>query len=83
MPNDRPIQERIAAALEAGITEYYGVAHAVFPQERYPRAWRCCSHGGPPGCFMALSAALRRGGYVWFTDKYGNRIISRRKHNAE
>lgn len=63
MPKPRPILERIDAALAKGPISYAALAHAVFPDDQFPRAWRYATGGGPPGCYMALSAALRRGGY--------------------
>lgn len=43
-----------------GRMEYQALAYALYPPDEYPRAWRYCSHGGPPGCYMSLSAMLRR-----------------------
>jgi hypothetical protein len=61
----RPIRERMDVALAHGPLNYHDLALAVFPPREWPRAWRCCSHGGPPGCYMALSSAIRRHGYGW------------------
>lgn len=36
---------------------------ALWPAEQFPRAHRYSSNGGPPGCRMTSSAALRRGNY--------------------
>lgn len=59
-----PIKERLAAAFEGEVElKYWDVANRVFPQEDYPRSWRRPMHGGPPGCYMALSVALTRYGY--------------------
>lgn len=57
-----PIIERIRAAFEPGEVKlkYHELAYRVFPPDQYPRSWNYSSNGGPPGCYMALSAALRR-----------------------
>jgi hypothetical protein len=56
------ILHRIRAAFRDGEHElsYHELALRVFPGEQFPRAWRYSSNGGPPGCYMALSAALTR-----------------------
>ncbi|RBO54081.1 hypothetical protein DSD19_06365 [Rhodovulum sp. BSW8] len=48
--------------LASGKTEYHALARQVFPGDITPRAWRYSSHGGPPGCYMALSKAIREMG---------------------
>lgn len=69
------IQARIEAAFVSGI-DYRNLAHKVFPIEEYPRSWRYKSGGGPPGCFMALTAALRRLGYITIThERSGRRLV--------
>lgn len=59
----KPIAERIAEAYRVGC-DYFDLERAVFPAEDYPRAWNYKAEGGPPGCRMALMAALRRHGYT-------------------
>ena len=56
------IQDRIRAAFGPGERElsYHILARRVFPAADYPKAWRYSSNGGPPGCYMALSTAIRR-----------------------
>ena len=49
---------RIDAALADGPLSFYGLAMAIYPDQK---SWRYQANGGPPGCYMALSAALRRG----------------------
>lgn len=39
---------------------YFELALKMFPSEQYPRAWNYSSNGGPPGCYMQLSAMIRR-----------------------
>jgi len=51
---------RIDIALAGQPMSFAGLAEALYPNRK---SWRCSSHGGPPGAFMALSAALRRGGF--------------------
>jgi len=59
-----PILERIDKALAGRSSMSYAqLAEKVFPLDEYPRAWRNAGHGGPPGCYRTLSAALRRGGF--------------------
>jgi hypothetical protein len=46
--------------------KYWDLMCDVFPQDEYPKAWNYSSNGGPPGCCMALGAALRKmGAHVW------------------
>lgn len=61
----KPIRERILDALTSngGSMAYDKLAYEVFPPDDYPRAWNYPPSGGPPGCFMALSAAIRRHGF--------------------
>jgi len=68
-----PIAERIRHALEeaGGSLTYDALAHKVFPPTEYPRAWNYATGGGPPGCFMALSAALRRHGFRCYSSGPG------------
>lgn len=44
--------------------DYGALAHMVYPKVLFPKAWRGAIHGGPPGCFMSLSAMLRRMDHV-------------------
>ena len=59
-----PIRQRIIDAIRdhgvGGRIEYWKLAQIVFPREHMPNAWRYSSNGGPPGCYMVLSSALRR-----------------------
>jgi len=56
------IKDRIRAALSNGRLSYFELAYQVFPQDDYPKAFRYQANGGPPGCYMALSKALREMG---------------------
>lgn len=56
------IKERITEALSDGPLPYTQLADTVFPEADFPRAWRCANQGGPPGCYMALSRAIREMG---------------------
>lgn len=56
-----PIQERIRRHWRRRIS-YHELLNAVFPQAEYPKAHRISNNGGPPGCAMALGAAIRRMG---------------------
>ena len=53
------IKQRILDALSNGKMTYADLSMKVFPHDKYPKAWNYASNGGPPGCYMALSRALR------------------------
>lgn len=57
------IKDRITQAIrehgEGGFLVYHKLADHVFPRADYPRAWNSPTRGGPPGCYMALSRAIR------------------------
>lgn len=57
-----PILDRIRAAFKPGERrlDYHTLAHRVYPRDQFPNAWGRPTRGGPPGCYMAFSAALRR-----------------------
>lgn len=59
------IKDRISAALRAagGTMKYHRLAEKVFPQDDYPNAWNYPTKGGPPGCYMVLSRAIREHGF--------------------
>lgn len=57
-----PIKGRIEEVLAGGKTDYHALARLIFPDDITPRAWRYSSNGGPPGCYMALSRAIREMG---------------------
>lgn len=61
MPN-APLVDRIQDALVAagGSLEYHALAEALYPDKK---SWRYQQNGGPPGCYMSLSAGIRRGGF--------------------
>lgn len=53
------LPERIDDLLKKeGRMSFYDLAMALYPDRK---SWRYQSNGGPPGCYMALSAGLRRG----------------------
>ena len=54
------IGERIDEALNGRSMSFFDLAMILYPDRK---SWRYQSNGGPPGCFMALSAALRRNGF--------------------
>lgn len=56
------LADRIDALLSeaGGSMSYHDLAIALWPERR---SHQYQSNGGPPGCYMALSAGLRRGGY--------------------
>lgn len=78
----QPIRERIHAALveAGGKLAYDRLAYKVFPPNDYPRAWNYSVNGGPPGCYMALTAALRRHGFCCYYNGPGpgQRMVSLR-----
>lgn len=57
----KTLPERIDDVLGGEPKSYAAVAHALWGAD--DRAWRHLSNGGPPGCYMALSAGIRRGGF--------------------
>lgn len=59
------IKDRISTALSAagGAMPYWKLAQVVFPEADYPRAWSAPTRGGPPGCYMVLSRAIREHGF--------------------
>lgn len=80
-----PIQQRITEALESNgnSMSFADLARSVFPEADFPNAWRYSSNGGPPGCYMAVSAAIRRMG---LKEEYtgvgpGNRIVKLKPSN--
>lgn len=57
------LSERIRNAFEESGNvkmRYADLALAVYPHDRYPKAWNYPAQGGPPGCYMSLSAGIRR-----------------------
>jgi hypothetical protein len=76
----RTLIERIDEALAeaGGRMTFSALAEKLYPD---PKSHRHQINGGPPGCYMALSAALRRGGYVqdWRDVGPGNRVVYARK----
>lgn len=55
-----PIYERLRAALAHGYVQLNTLEEVVFPESHFPNAFRCAVQGGPPGCRMAMVAALKR-----------------------
>lgn len=43
--------------------QFYDLAKAVFPRDQFPNAWNYPTRGGPPGCYMVLSRAIREHGF--------------------
>ncbi len=73
----KSLPDRIDEALAGKPMSYFDLARKLYPDDR---SWSYQSHGGPPGCFMALGAGLRRGGfYVSSAVGPGNRIVSPRR----
>lgn len=79
MRERKPIIDRIRDAFGEDEFElsYHTLADRVFPKEQFPRAWRYSSNGGPPGCYMALSAAIRRYKVPSRYDRFDQRHILR------
>lgn len=73
----RTLVERIDDALAGQKLSYMELARRLYTNDR---AWRYSSNGGPPGCFMALSAGLRRGGfYIQYGRGPGERMVYPRR----
>lgn len=73
MASKTKIKDRITAALKknGGRMPYWKLADAVFPKDQYPHAWGSPNRGGPPGCYMALSRAIREHGFSISGFRYG------------
>lgn len=71
------LPERIDAAVEAagGSIAFEALANVLYPD---PKSHVYQSNGGPPGCYMALSAGLRRGGFPVSYDRDNRRRVGRR-----
>lgn len=57
------LPDRIDAALDGRLMSAHDLAMRLWPPDENPKAWRNKMGGGPPGCYMALGSALRRGGF--------------------
>ncbi len=68
----KTLPERIDEILNGKRMGYYDLARALWPDGD---SWNYQSHGGPPGCFMALSAGLRRGGFSVTGSFVGERMV--------
>ena len=68
----RNLVEEVCRRYERGERSYTALRAALFDPEDYPNAWRCSARGGPPGCAMALGAALRKAGIA----RRGDRLIA-------
>lgn len=73
------LPQRIDAALAkaGGSMSYFDLACALWPDRK---SHSYSSNGGPPGCYMALSAGIRRGGF--FESGHtgaGNRMVYARR----
>lgn len=70
--------QRICAAFEdqnARTISYYDLARLVWPKDQYPNAFNYPTRGGPPGCYMWLSRALREHGIHWSLPKNATNMI--------
>lgn len=56
------LTDRIDAALVNGPISYGALARALWPDPK-SKSWSYSRNGGPPGCYMALSSGIRRGGF--------------------
>ena len=76
----KTLPERIDDALNehGGPMDLRDLEAALYPN---PRSHRYQSNGGPPGCRMAVSAALRRGGFTIRHQggNWGNQLVVPRK----
>lgn len=75
----KPIVQRLCEAFGPDDFElsYGDLAVRVFPPDDYPRSWRNATQGGPPGCYIALSAAIRRYGIQERWDRHDRRMVLR------
>jgi hypothetical protein len=56
------LKDRIRTALADGQISFFDLGNKVFPAEHFPKAMNYQANGGPPGCYMSLSRALREMG---------------------
>lgn len=71
--------DHIDSALSKGPMSFYDLAVQLYPTRKSHRG---ATGGGLPGCYMTLSAAIRRGGYFeeWvISGPPGNRIVYPRR----
>lgn len=68
------LADRIDAVLNGKSVSFDKLALALWPDAK---SHRYSANGGPPGCYMALSRALRRYGFPqsWPSVGTGNRIV--------
>lgn len=59
MSKSTKLKDRTRAALAAGELIYADLAYRVFLEEQFSKAFQYQANGGPPGCYMTLSRALR------------------------
>lgn len=69
------LPDRIDTALAGQPLAYGDLARKLWPDGP---AWRCAVQGGPPGCYMALSAAIRRGRFHLESCQRGKSNAARR-----
>ena len=62
--------DRMDAELSNGPKSYGDLARALWPSDS--KAWSYSRNGGPPGCYMALSSGIRRGGFPLGTPRNGS-----------
>lgn len=58
----KSLHRRILEAIKASgklDVDYYEIMRAVWPPDKYPRAYRHSANGGPPGVAMVFGKALR------------------------
>ncbi len=49
---------------------YWTLMHRVWPEDKYPNAYRRSSNGGPPGVAMVFGSALRKLGVHIHRDQH-------------
>lgn len=59
------LDKRIDAALNGQKMRFHDLAVVLWPERK---SHRYQANGGPPGCYMALSAGLRRYGFSYTFD---------------
>ena len=76
--SDKTLDERIMESINrARRLKVYDLALQVFPHDKFPRAWRYSSNGGPPGWVMPLGKAIKRLGLKTGIDGDGKRWVSK------
>ncbi len=71
-----PFEARLREALEHGPLRADRLCRKLWPPAEHPRAWRSANHGGPPGCYRTLAAAIARHNLPYWWER-GVKIVGK------